>query len=153
MAILQIITISFIKIYYLLVCVFFSKILQLLTHQLISSADKRWVLKCPFHLLFLKEIMEVFPDAKIVWAHRHPVPCIASACSLLKAFHELYYEVENCDHKLIGQKAIELGHKWVSECPALIKELGCDAADVNYANLIDDPVQTIRLVCTSKKNF
>ena len=123
------------------------QILQLLTYQLNTSVNKRWVLKCPLHLFFLREIVEVFPDAKIVWAHRHPVPCIASACSLLKAFHELYYEGDTCDTTLLGQKVAESAHQLVSECPAIIREIGCDAAHVNYANLIDDPVETIRMVC------
>lgn len=32
-----------------------------------AAAGRRWVLKSPLHSLFLKELVEVFPDAKFVW--------------------------------------------------------------------------------------
>lgn len=46
----------------------YKQILQILMHQLGDSANpRRWVLKSPIHILFLKELKEVFPDAKLVW--------------------------------------------------------------------------------------
>jgi hypothetical protein len=44
------------------------------------------VLKCPSHLLNLGAILEVFPDANIVWLHRHPVKTIPSYLNLLSVF-------------------------------------------------------------------
>jgi hypothetical protein len=46
----------------------YKKLLQLLSYQVGESENpKRWTLKCPIHLFYVKEIAEVFPDAKIVW--------------------------------------------------------------------------------------
>lgn len=48
----------------------YKKQLQLLTFQVGGEerkSPKRWVLKCPLHINFLKELAEVFPDAKLVW--------------------------------------------------------------------------------------
>lgn len=46
----------------------YKKLLQLLSYQIGEAKDpKRWVLKCPIHLFYIKEIAQVFPDAKIVW--------------------------------------------------------------------------------------
>jgi hypothetical protein len=44
--------------------------LQLLTFQMKDedlSNPRRWVLKCPLHINYVKELATVFPDAKLVW--------------------------------------------------------------------------------------
>jgi hypothetical protein len=45
------------------------RILQLLAYQTgeRSGGGRRWMLKCPLHTWFLREIIQVFPDAKFVW--------------------------------------------------------------------------------------
>lgn len=73
----------------------YKKYLQLLSYQIndFKNGDngvtlpKRWMLKCPIHLFYPKELGKVFPDAKLIWNHRHPVSAVPSLCSLLKAFH------------------------------------------------------------------
>ncbi len=49
---------------------------------------ERWpadqlVLKCPEHLWFIDALLDVFPDACIVWTHRDPFDTVASYCSLM----------------------------------------------------------------------
>jgi len=48
----------------------------------LDDQDKRWVLKNPSHMTALDALMSVYPDALVVYTHRDPVVCIASACSL-----------------------------------------------------------------------
>lgn len=62
----------------------YRKYLQMLTWQCPERKETEftWMLKCPFHLPYLSELNEAFPDATVVWTHRDPVECIASACSL-----------------------------------------------------------------------
>ncbi len=52
--------------------------------QVYQWLDRRehWVLKCPNHLSGLQHLLEVYPDARIVYTHRDPVKVIASLCSL-----------------------------------------------------------------------
>lgn len=46
----------------------YKKLLQLLSYQVGEANEpRRWMLKCPIHLFYIKEIAAVFPDAKIVW--------------------------------------------------------------------------------------
>ena len=62
---------------------FYKKYLQLLTWQQGTNDDEfTWMLKCPFHLPYLKELADAFPGSTVVWTHRNPTECIASACSL-----------------------------------------------------------------------
>jgi hypothetical protein len=49
----------------------------------------QWMLKCPFHLPYLSELLTAFPDATVVWTHRTPVECVGSACSLYRTLFEV----------------------------------------------------------------
>ena len=55
------------------------KLMQLLDWQ---RPGERWLLKAPAHLWGLDALAATFPDVAIVWTHRDPVACIASACSM-----------------------------------------------------------------------
>jgi hypothetical protein len=50
--------------------------LKIMTWQ--DGAPKRWVLKCPQHFEQLKPIVNVFPDAFVVFTHRDPVASLQS---------------------------------------------------------------------------
>jgi hypothetical protein len=56
--------------------------MQLLDWQ---RPGERWLLKAPAHLWGLDALAATFPDVAIVWNHRDPVACIASACSMTEA--------------------------------------------------------------------
>ena len=58
------------------------RLMQLLDWQ---RPGERWLLKAPAHLWGLGALIATFPDAAIVWNHRDPVACIASACSMTQA--------------------------------------------------------------------
>lgn len=42
----------------------------------------RWIMKCPLHMWFLDDLMNVFPDARIIHTHRTAAEAIPSVCSL-----------------------------------------------------------------------
>lgn len=47
---------------------YYKKVLQLLSYQLgETNQPRRWTLKCPIHLYYVKELAAAFPDAKLVW--------------------------------------------------------------------------------------
>ena len=53
---------------------YYGSVLRLLSYQeggggSTSAMDspRRWMLKCPIHLFYIKEIAAVFPDAKLIW--------------------------------------------------------------------------------------
>jgi hypothetical protein len=51
--------------------------------MLTMNPAEQLLLKCPEHLWFLDALLEVFPDACIVWTHRDPVASIASYASMM----------------------------------------------------------------------
>lgn len=58
--------------------------------SLIAAGDRRrWVLKDPQHLWGLDALLEVFPDACIVYTHRDPVAAMTSMASLVYELRRL----------------------------------------------------------------
>ncbi|MFA7239540.1 MAG: sulfotransferase [Sulfuricellaceae bacterium] len=45
--------------------------------------DRRWLLKNPQHMLDLPTLMQMFPDAKLVFMHRDPIKTVGSVMSLM----------------------------------------------------------------------
>lgn len=62
-----------------------------------------WMLKCPFHLPYLTELYAAFPDATVVWTHRNPVECIASACSLYETLLHMCCIPESISRHALGK--------------------------------------------------
>eukprot|EP01039_Chlorochromonas_danica_P004123 gene4123-4519_t len=103
----------------------YRKILQLFTWQ---SADRRdkdftWMLKCPFHLPYLEELIESFPGATIVWTHRDPAQCIASACSLFQTLMEMGMEEDSIDPILIGKAIMKYSKLCLAKAEASLEKL------------------------------
>ncbi len=61
---------------------YFRKLLQLLLWYKPANFP---VLKCSFHLLNLQTVLELFPDANILWLHRSPLEAIPASLNLLSA--------------------------------------------------------------------
>lgn len=132
----------------------YKKYLQLLSYQINDfkngdngvEAPKRWMLKCPIHLFYPKELAKVFPDAKLIWNHRHPVSAVPSMCSLLKAFHQLYYEPDCRDDKELGRVLKTVSENVLEQTPKDIAASGLDCAHIVYNDLIKDPLNMVQTI-------
>jgi hypothetical protein len=87
------------------------------------GSDKRWMLKCPFHLPYLDELFETFPDATVVWTHRDPVECIGSACSLYYTLAAMALEAHEIDKKAIGRAVVEYTQLSLDKAHATLEKL------------------------------
>ena len=54
---------------------------KLVLQVLQSQAPGTWSLKMPAHAMFIDSLLAVFPDARLVWAHRDPYRATASVLS------------------------------------------------------------------------
>jgi hypothetical protein len=50
----------------------------------------QWVLKAPSHALFADALLQVYPDARLVWTHRDPIEAVASLASLAAGVHKRF---------------------------------------------------------------
>lgn len=104
---------------------FYKKYLQLLAWQTNNTkSDLTWMLKCPFHLPYLKELADAFPGSTVVWTHRNPTECIASACSLYESILGMVMERNSINKIALGKAVMnysELAMKKAMEAIPLIK--------------------------------
>jgi len=115
--------------------------------QLLQSAGVRgrWTLKSPHHAIALEHLTAVYPDARLVLLHRDPVVLSASVCSLISTLSSTF---SDADHSAY------IAEHW----PAMLEESvrRIDAfrgahpehpiVDVQYADLVTDPVATVRSI-------
>ncbi len=104
----------------------------------------QWLFKMPFHLMELETLVETYPDALFIQTHREPAQFMGSWNSFVERAHSLVYEPQPRDTFGAEQLALmsgmmdravhfrethpELEHRWM---------------DVNYVDLIEDPMATL----------
>jgi hypothetical protein len=62
-----------------------------------SEASGRWTLKAPSHALFLEALLEIYPDARLVWTHRDPRVAVASLASLIANVHRRFADAPDLE--------------------------------------------------------
>jgi hypothetical protein len=110
------------------------RLMQLLDWQ---RPGERWLLKAPAHLWGLDALVATFSDAAVVWNHRDPVACIASACSMTQALMATL----DFDAQQLGPAVMEFYARSLDRGLAVREKL--DPArffDVPYAELTADPL-------------
>ncbi|MFT5684010.1 MAG: hypothetical protein ACI8RZ_004951 [Myxococcota bacterium] len=116
--------------------------------QLISNARPGvdFVLKCPEHLWFLDALLEVFPDACIVWTHRDPVASVASYCSLLSLNQRMLYG--RFEPLSIGQHITERFDLGLRRAMAAREGKGRPGQffDVSFHELVADPTGMVHRI-------
>lgn len=121
---------------------------QVLQSLQYGTSGRRWVLKAPVHILHLKELLAVYPDAALVQNHRDPCKVMASMFSLLSAQQHLYSDKKV---HLSREAAIGLLDMYVQAFDyviALRKDPAMNArfVDVGYLDLERDPIGVVRKV-------
>ena len=118
------------------------RLLQVLQAE---TPGRRWVLKNPWHPLFLDALIEVFPDARLVMTHRDPADVVGSLCSLIKHVRRIYSD--DVDLERIGTTFIETFHLMIERQQAFRDAHGDRAIlDVQYADVMRDPIAEVRRI-------
>eukprot|EP00622_Pseudochattonella_farcimen_P002805 FR737829.1.p2 GENE.FR737829.1~~FR737829.1.p2 ORF type:complete len:184 (-),score=34.68 FR737829.1:25-576(-) len=108
-----------------------------------NPEDKPWVLKCPAHLGFVKDIKAVFPaGAQIIWTPPDPNESPPSLCSLFQTFREM---PEGADIKLdeLGRDPLNLWSEMIKRAgPHLGPVDAQEKAPVTFPQLVSDPIGT-----------
>lgn len=111
----------------------------------LNDPDKRWVLKNPSHMTALDALMTAYPDALIVYTHREPVTCIASACSL--ATNATHGHSDTFVGNTIGRTQLDLwSHSYHAFHDARVKYDQAQFVDIAFGDLVKDPIGTARRV-------
>ena len=112
-----------------------------------GSPPKTWSLKSPVHTASLGELLRVYPDARIVFMHRDPLEVIPSTGALTASMHKLISPLHD---------NVEIGRDLMRNL-SMLEDAGCVARDhwpasaprfidVRYADLVADPLGTLRRI-------
>lgn len=108
-----------------------------------ADAPGVWNLKMPSHGLWLETLLKIYPDARLVWAHRDPFAATGSFCSLMTLSHrsatgavDMPWIAEN-----YAWQAVEHANRIMDSRDRLGENR---IIDVHYADLINDPIGAMR---------
>jgi hypothetical protein len=71
-----------------------------------STAPGNWSLKMPSHSVHIEALLKVFPDARLIWAHRDPYKATGSLCNLWRLPQSLVMNTELLDQTDMGRLAM-----------------------------------------------
>jgi hypothetical protein len=107
-----------------------------------DTPDRRWVLKYPAHLRWLRALLEVYPDACIVQTHRDPARVLPSLCSLIAGWRGIYED--SPDRRAIARWVVELWARTMEDAMAVRRELGEERFfDVPFRDTVGDPASAV----------
>ncbi|MGR4864716.1 sulfotransferase family protein [Caulobacter sp. LARHSG274] len=108
-----------------------------------ADAPGIWNLKMPSHALWLETLLAVYPDARLVWAHRDPFTATSSFCSILSMAHRGY--TGKIDYEWLGEDCPHQAQLHLDRIMDTREKLGHDRiVDIHYADITRDPMGAIR---------
>ncbi len=104
----------------------------------------RWLLKAPAHLFGLRALLEVYPDARIVFTHRDPVevlPSLANLTLVLRGAFSDRHAPEEIGREVTGHWAegMRRARKVVQQLP----DWHTRCLDIAYEDLTNRPLDTV----------
>lgn len=111
--------------------------------MLSSAPAEQLVLKCPEHLWFLDSLLDVFPDACVVWTHRDPFDTLASYSSLISLqWRTLYGHIDRPKLGAYMQRHLRTGIDRALDVRA--RRDPARFFDVRFEDLVRDPAGVTR---------
>jgi hypothetical protein len=120
---------------------------RFLQHLQSEHAGERWVLKTPGHLAVIEDLLEVYPDARIVHTHRDPVEVMPSLASLSYTLRGISSDA--LDPVRIGRQQSQLwaGHlQRAVRARAKLQDRAEQFFDVQFEDVLVDPLAVIERI-------
>ena len=115
-----------------------SALLKYLQWQTPTRAGKRWVLKSPHHLGYLDALLAVFPDAKIIQTHRHPMQTVPSFCSMCANLARPL--TQQPDVRAIGAHWVRKLSRNLTACMETSMRKPDSFLDLHFREMVLDPI-------------
>lgn len=99
---------------------------------------EHWVLKCPNHLSGVRQLLQTYPDARIVYTHRSPEQIIASLCSLTAVAWSM--TSDKVDLREVGEFVLNMAERSQEAASLALQTMPRDqVAHVAFDDLVRDP--------------
>ncbi|ANI42819.1 sulfotransferase family protein [Mycolicibacterium vaccae] len=110
-----------------------------------STAPGIWSLKMPSHSVHIEALLKVFPDARLVWAHRDPYKATGSLGNLLKLPKSMTHHAEALDLHDIGRYVKAQMTEHVERPLRARDRIGDDRFfHMHYSEMMRDPMGVMR---------
>ncbi|WP_313807619.1 sulfotransferase [Sphingobium sp.] len=114
--------------------------------RLIGAGDgRRWLLKNPTDLFSLREVLNVFPDAKVIQTHRDPVDSMPSISNLIFSARRAFC-ADRAERADVGQREAEMWAQALERAEAVRANSGNMFVDVEFGDFTRDQMATIRSI-------
>jgi hypothetical protein len=112
-----------------------------------STAPGIWSLKMPSHSVYIDALLEVFPDARLIWAHRDPYKATGSLANLWKLPRGMVMHPDAVDLEAMGRDSMNQ-MKFHVERPLRARErIGDDRFfHMYYSEMMRDPMDVMRRI-------
>ncbi|MGA8328092.1 MAG: sulfotransferase [Mycobacterium sp.] len=121
------------------------RVLQILQ----SNAPGVWNLKMPSHSVHIDTLLKVFPDVRIIWAHRDPYKATGSLCNLWKLPKEVVTGQTDIDFTAMGANAAKQMKAHVERPLRARERIGDDRFfHMYYHDMMRDPIAVMRDIYT-----
>jgi hypothetical protein len=118
---------------------------KLVLQILQSKAPGVWSLKMPSHSVHIDTLLKVFPDARMVWAHRDPYKATGSLCNLWKLPKTTVMGQTDIDYEAMGRNAVRQMKAHVERPLRARERLGDDRFfHMYYHDMMRDPMEVMR---------
>jgi hypothetical protein len=120
---------------------------RFLQHLQYGSGPARWVLKCPDHVFALTDLLNVYPDARLVFVHRDPLKVLGSVARLTEVLRRPF--TRSLDRGEIGRQVRD---RWALGASAMIDAQGSSLVPrqqvlhIRYRAVAADPVGTVSAI-------
>ena len=93
-----------------------------------ASSLRPWILKTPQHMLDLPALLEVFPDARLIFTHRDPLKVVGSAASL--AWNQTIIYSDHAD-------PARMGREWLHKTALQVERMRAARETIPQERMID----------------
>ena len=112
-----------------------------------STAPGNWSLKMPSHSVHIEALLKVFPDARLIWAHRDPYKATGSLCNLWKLPKGMVLHPDAIDPNAMGRNAMAQMQHHVERPLRARDRIGDERFfHMYYHEMMRDPMDVMRRI-------
>jgi hypothetical protein len=118
---------------------------KLVLQILQSTAPGVWNLKMPSHSVHIEALLKVFPDVRMVWAHRDPYKATGSLCNLWVLPKRITMNEDDIDRESMGRNALKQMKAHVERPLRARERIGDERFfHMYYSEMMRDPMGVMR---------
>lgn len=117
---------------------------RFLQHLDVQSPGRRWVLKSPDNVFALDAILEVYPDAHIVFLHRDPLSVVASCAKLTELLRRPFTRcLDRCE---VGRQVADRLIESANRMAEVSRTMNGRILHLHYKEVVSAPMEAVGAV-------